>query len=306
MPNLAPPVTTADAADAYAARIRAALPAESGFTPLMTCYLTDRTDPDDLIAGYRRGAFLAAKLYPAHATTNSAAGVTGIDRIRTVLERMQDADMVLCIHGEATDPAIDVFDRERRFVDTVLAPLRQDFPGLRIVLEHVTTTEAVDYVRESEPGIAATITPHHLIWNRNALFLGGLRPDAYCLPVLKRESHRQSLVRAAVSGHERFFLGTDSAPHARAGKENACGCAGIFSAPVALEAYADLFDRLGALDRLEAFASLNGAAFYRLPVNAGTVTLARGPMPVPERVADAAGGLVPFLGGQTLGWRLVP
>jgi dihydroorotase len=304
MPNLTPPVTTAEAADAYRERILAALPPGTDFTPLMTCYLTDATEPASLAAGFARGSFAAAKLYPAHATTNSAFGVTEIGRLDPVFERMAAIGMPLLVHGEVTDPAVDIFDREAVFLERVLIPLRRRIPGLKIVLEHVTTREAAAYVAESEPGIAATVTPHHLIIDRNAMFAGGIRPHAYCLPVAKRKLHREALRRAVASGSDRFFLGTDSAPHPVAAKEAACGCAGIFCAPAALEAYATVFDELGALDRLEAFASLNGPRFYGLPVNAGTVTLERAPGEVAELVAQEAGGVRPFLAGETLAWRL--
>ncbi|HLY57711.1 MAG TPA: dihydroorotase [Stellaceae bacterium] len=305
MPNLTPPVTSADAADAYRGRILAALPPGLDFTPLMTCYLTDATDPSALAAGFGRGSFAAAKLYPAHATTNSAAGVTDVARLAPVFERMAAIGMPLLVHGEVTDPEVDIFDREAVFLERVLIPLRRRIPGLRIVLEHITTAEAAAYVAEAEPGIAATVTPHHLMINRNAIFAGGIRPHAYCLPVAKRERHRQALRRAVASGSERFFLGTDTAPHVIAAKEAACGCAGIFCAPVALEAYATVFEELGALDRLEAFASLNGPRFYGMAANDGMLTLERTPLPVPELVAEAAGGVSPFLAGQTLPWRIV-
>ncbi|HWK45895.1 MAG TPA: dihydroorotase [Stellaceae bacterium] len=304
MPNLVPPVTTVAAAQAYRGRILDALPPGTDFTPLMTCYLTDGTAPDEVEAGFRDGVWAAVKLYPAKATTNSAAGVTDMRRVAPVLERMSRIGMPLLIHGEVTDPEIDIFDREAVFVDQVLIPLRRDFPGLRIVLEHITTQEASDYVAEAAPGIAATITPHHLLINRNALFAGGLRPHAYCLPVAKRERHRQALVRAATGGGPRFFLGTDTAPHPIHDKEKDCGCAGVFCAPAALEVYAQVFDRAGALDRLEGFAALNGPAFYGLPVNAGTITLERGPMLVPAQVGETVGGLRPFQAGETLDWRL--
>ena len=305
MPNLPEPITTAEAADAYRRRILAALPPGADFTPLMTCYLTDGTDPDDLVDGFRAGSFAAAKLYPAKATTNSAFGVTDIRRIDAVLHAMEQADMPLLIHGEVTDPEIDVFDREQVFIETVLIPLRQRRPGLRIVLEHITTAEAAQYVAEAAPGIAATVTPHHLMINRNAMFAGGIRPHAYCLPVAKRERHRQALRRAVVSGSDRFFLGTDSAPHTIAAKEADCGCAGIFCAPHALALYATVFEEMGALGRLEDFASVNGPRFYHLPPNTAMVTLARLPTEIPARVAEAAGGLRPFRGGDTIGWRTV-
>jgi dihydroorotase len=304
MPNLAQPVTTAAAAEAYRARILAALPAGVTFTPLMTCYLTDHSDPDDIAQGFAAGAFVAAKLYPAKATTNSAHGVTDIAAITPVLERMAEIGMPLLIHGEVTDPAVDIFDREAVFIETVLIPLRARLPGLKIVLEHITTEEAAAYVAGSAPGIAATVTPHHLLINRNALFAGGIRPHLYCLPVAKRERHRQALRRAVTSGNDRFFLGTDTAPHAIHTKEADCGCAGIFCAPVALETYAEIFNELDALDQLEAFASLNGPRFYGLPVNETLITLERVATEVPARVAEAAGGVKPFRAGETLHWRL--
>lgn len=299
MPNLTPPITSAAAADAYRARILAALPAGSDFTPLMTLYLTDDADPAAVEAGYRAGSWIAAKLYPARATTNSHFGVTDIRKVDRVLERMARIGMPLLVHGEVTDPEVDIFDREAVFIDDVLIPLRARVPELRIVFEHVTTAEAVAYVGESAPGIGATITPHHLVINRNALFAGGLRPHAYCLPVAKRERHRQALRRAATGPSERFFLGTDTAPHPVAAKEADCGCAGIFCAPAALEVYAGVFDEMGALDRLEAFASRNGPRFYGLPVNETTVTLRR----ESTEVAAELGGVRPFLAGETLAWR---
>ncbi|MBC7985675.1 MAG: dihydroorotase [Sphingomonadaceae bacterium] len=300
MPNLAPPVTDVEAAIAYRERIIAALPEDAEFTPLMTCYLTDATDPDRLAEGHARGVFTAAKLYPAHATTNSAEGVTDVANIRAALECMQAIGMPLLVHGEVTDPEIDMFDREAVFIDRILAPLIRDLPDLRIVLEHITTAEAAAFVAQSGPNLAATITPHHLHINRNALFAGGIRPHAYCLPVAKRERHRLAVRAAAVSGSPKFFLGTDSAPHARETKESACGCAGIFNAPFALESYAAAFDEEGALDRLEAFASEHGPRFYGLPLNEGTVTLRREGVAVPNEIA----GLVPFHANETLGWRL--
>ena len=301
MPNLTPPVTSAAAASAYRERIVAALPPGTAFTPLMTCYLTDDTDPDEIAAGHEAGVFTACKLYPAHATTNSAHGVTDIRRMTAVLDRLQRIGMPLLIHGEVTDRAIDIFDREAVFVDRVLTPLTRDHPALKIVLEHITTAEAAGFVAEADHPIAATITPQHLLINRNAIFDGGLRPHAYCLPVAKRETHRLAVRRAAVSGSPRFFLGTDSAPHVIGAKESGCGCAGIFNAPFALEAYARVFDEEGALDRLEGFASEHGARFYGLPLNEGTVTLAREAVVVPDRVGD----VVPFLAGATLGWRML-
>jgi dihydroorotase len=300
MPNLATPVVDAAAAEAYRRRILAALPEEAAFTPLMTCYLTDMTDPADLARGFEEGVFTAAKLYPANATTNSAHGVTDIARIRDALERMAGLGMVLCVHGEVTDPHIDVFDREAVFIDRVLAPLLDDLPELKLVFEHVTTAEAVQFVESCGVNIAATITPQHLHINRNAMLVGGIRPHAYCLPVAKREKHRQALRKAATSGSPKFFLGTDSAPHAREAKESACGCAGIFNAPFALESYVTVFEAEDALDRFAGFASEHGPRFYGLPLNEGTVTLVREPCEVPGEIA----GVVPFHAGETLEWRL--
>jgi dihydroorotase len=275
MPNLKPPVTTAAAAAAYRDRISALLPPGCAFEPLMTCYLTDNIDPADLRAGAAAGVFTAAKLYPAGATTNADAGVTAISKLHRVLECMQEVGLPLLIHGEVTDPSVDLFDREAVFVEEHLAPLRRDFPALRIVLEHVTTREGVQFVAEASGPTAATITPHHLLVNRNAMFERGIRPHMYCLPVAKREVHRQALRAAAVSGNPRFFLGTDSAPHLRTMKEHDCGCAGVFNAPTALACYAQVFDEEGRLDRLEGFASRFGAAFYGLPVHERTVTLVK-------------------------------
>jgi len=298
MPNLAEPVTTTALAAAYRNRIVTA--AGPGFTPLMTAYLTDTSDAADLIAGHRDGVLTAVKLYPANATTNSAAGVTSIARVTPVLEVMAAAGMPLLIHGEVTDPDIDVFDREAVFIDRVLAPLVARLPDLRIVFEHITTAEATAFVRDAGPNVAATITPHHLHHSRNAMLVGGIRPHLYCLPILKRDHHRAALVAAATSGSAKFFLGTDSAPHTVDSKEAACGCAGVFNAPFALESYAAVFDAAGAFDRLAGFASRHGPAFYRLPVNPDTVTLTRAPTSVPDRIGD----LVPFHAGETLGWRV--
>jgi len=317
MPNLMPPVTDIAAARAYRERILAALGPHpnppplagegmgGGFAPLMTCYLTDTTYPDEVARGYEEGVFAAVKLYPARATTNSAFGITDYNRISRVLERMAELGMPLLIHGEVTDPEIDVFDREAVFIERVLDPLRRRFPELRIVLEHITTEEAVDYVSTAGPNLAATITAHHLVINRDALFAGGIRPHLYCLPIAKREKHRRALRRAATSGDRRFFLGSDSAPHAIPTKETACGCAGIFTAPCALEIYAEVFEEEGAFDRLEAFASLNGPAFYRLPPNNTRVTLHREPLQIPERVGEGENAVVPFRAGETLHWHLV-
>ena len=298
MPNLVPAITSVDAARAYRQRILdAATPA---FTPLMTCYLTDRTEPDDIARGFEEGVWVAAKLYPAGATTNSASGVTEIRNIYPALTRMELLGMVLCVHGEVVDPDVDVFDREAVFIERVLIRLARDFPRLKIVLEHITTEDAVEFVAQSGENIAATVTPQHLIINRNALFAGGLRPHAYCLPVAKRERHRVAVRKAATSGSPKFFLGTDSAPHTRGAKESACGCAGIFNAPFALESYAGVFEQEGALDRLEGFASVHGANFYGMPLNETSVTLERGDNPVPDEIE----GLVPFHAGETLRWRL--
>lgn len=298
MPNLTPPITTVALASAYRDRIVEA--AGPGFTPLMTCYLTDHSDPDEIARGFEEGVWIAAKLYPANATTNSAFGVTDLKNIYPALERMQRIGMVLCIHGEVTGADVDMFDRERVFVERVLPRLLADFPELRVVLEHITTHEAAEFVLTSGPNIGATVTPQHLIINRNAMFAGGLRPHAYCLPVAKREHHRVAIRKYATSPSPKFFLGTDSAPHERHAKESSCGCAGIFNAPFALETYATVFEEEGALDRFEAFASLNGPAFYRLPPNEGTITLERAEVKVPDEVE----GLVPFRAGETLGWRL--
>jgi dihydroorotase len=303
MPNLAPPVTTAEAAAVYRDRIMAALPEGSDFEPLMTAYLTDTIDSDELVRGHEEGIFTAAKLYPANATTNADQGVTDVAKIYPVFERMQAIGMVLCIHGEVTDDT-DIFDREAVFIERTLEPLARDFPELKIVLEHITTAEAVQFVEDAGPNIAATITPHHMHINRNAIFERGLRPHAYCLPVAKREHHRRAVRKAAVSGSPKFFLGTDTAPHAREAKESACGCAGIFNAPFALESYATAFEEDGALDRFEAFASEYGPRFYGLPLNEGTVTLRREPAEVPDLLPAAGTQLVPFHAGQTLGWRL--
>jgi dihydroorotase len=300
MPNLSPPITTAEAAKVYRDRIVAAT--GPGFTPLMTCYLTDQTDADEIAGGFATKAWVAAKLYPANATTNSALGVTDVHTIHPVLERMQDIGMTLCIHGEVTEPDVDIFDREAVFIDTVLDPLMRDFPELRIVLEHITTAQAADFVETAGPNLAATVTPHHLIINRNAMFDRGFRPHAYCLPVAKREKHRQAIRRAATSGSPKFFLGTDSAPHVRQAKESGCGCAGIFNAPAALEAYASVFEEEGALDRLEAFASENGPRFYGLGLNEGTVTLHRTPLEIADCLGRGEIELVPFLAGSSVGW----
>ncbi|MCW3798057.1 dihydroorotase [Sphingomonas sp. BN140010] len=302
MPNLVPPVTTVAAASAYRERIRAA--AGPGFEPLMTCYLTDEASPGELERGHAEGVWVAAKLYPAGATTNSASGVTDIRNIAPALERMQRIGMPLLVHGEVTDPAIDIFDREAVFIDRVLTGVLRDFPALKVVFEHITTADAAQFVAGGPKRLAATITPQHLHLSRNAIFAGGLRPHAYCLPVLKRERHRLAVRAAAVSGSPKFFLGTDSAPHLRAAKESGCGCAGIFNAPHALESYLSVFEEEGALERFEAFVSSNGALFYGLPLNEGTIRLERAAVTVPEQLPAAGSTLVPFHAGETLGWRL--
>jgi dihydroorotase len=301
MPNLDPPVTSAAAASAYRERIRAAS-GETDFTPLMTCYLTDDADPGEIARGFLTGAWVAAKLYPANATTNSARGVGHVRNIHKVLEEMERIGMPLLIHGEATEPEIDVFDREKAFIDRTFAGLVRDFPALKMVFEHITTADAADFVLACGPNVAATVTPQHLIINRNALFAGGLRPHAYCLPVAKREEHRLAVRRAATSGSPKFFLGTDSAPHAAEAKESACGCAGIFNAPYALESYAAVFEEEGALDRFEAFASENGPLFYGLPLNEVRVVLERRATTVPDALPGRRTRLVPFHAGETLRW----
>ncbi|WP_299132426.1 dihydroorotase [uncultured Amaricoccus sp.] len=305
MPNLVPPVVTARDAAAYRARILAALPEGQDFTPLMTLYLTEATDPSDVAAAAADGLVTAVKLYPAGATTNSASGVRDIEAVMPVLEKMAEIGLPLCVHGEVTDPEIDIFDREAVFIERVLAPLRQRLPELRVVMEHVTTRDGVDFVREGGSNLGGTLTVHHLILNRNHLLVGGVRPHFYCLPVLKRETHRQALVAAATSGIGRFFLGTDSAPHARATKEAACGCAGVFTAPNALPWLAHVFEAAGALDRLEAFASLNGPAFYRLAPNAERIRLERAGAATPAEVATGAGPVVVFDPGFAPGWHVM-
>jgi dihydroorotase len=304
MPNLKPPVTSTALAGAYRDRIVAALPAGARFTPLMTLYLTDNTPPEEIRRAQASGFVLGCKLYPAGATTNSDAGVTDIRRIDAVLEAMAEAGLPLQVHGEVTRPDVDVFDRESRFIDEVLAPLHARLPRLRVVFEHVTTKAAVQFVRGCPEGVAATITPQHLLMNRNALFQGGIRPHHYCLPVLKREGDRQALLDAVAAGDGRFFLGTDSAPHARATKENDCGCAGIYSAHAALELYAEAFEQIGALQRLDAFAGEFGPRFYRLPLNEGTVVLRRQDWQVPDSYPFGDDALVPLRAGQLLHWRL--
>ena len=305
MPNLAPPVTTAAMAAAYREGILGAVPRNIDFTPLMTCYLTDDTDADDLAAGFADGVFTAAKLYPAGATTNSASGVTDMAKIRGVLERMAEIGMPLCVHGEVTSADVDIFDRETVFIERVLQPLVKRLNTLKVIFEHVTTSDAVQFVESAGGTIAATITPQHLHINRNAMLAGGIRPHMYCLPVAKREEHRLALRKAATSGDPKFFLGTDSAPHHRHAKESDCGCAGIFNAPCALESYCEVFEEEGALDRLESFASEHGARFYGLPLSEGTVTLEKTASKVPDEVDGGEAAIVPFHAGETLSWRFV-
>lgn len=304
MPNLSPPVTDTARADAYRARILDAVPDDVDFTPLMTAYLTDNTDAADMAAGFADGVLTAAKLYPAGATTNSDHGVTDIANIFGVLEKMAEIGMPLCVHGEVTHAEIDIFDREAVFIDRVLEPLVARLPELKLVFEHITTKQAAQFVDAAGATVAATITPQHLHINRNDILVGGIRPHMYCLPVAKREEHRLALRRAATSGSPKYFLGTDSAPHHRHAKESGCGCAGIFNAPHALESYVTVFDEEGALDRFEAFASLNGPRFYGLPVNDGTVTLEKVPVEVPDTVDGGDAQIVPFHAGERLNWRL--
>jgi len=309
MPNLRPPITTAEQALEYRERILDAVAdaglANDAFTPLMTLYLTDNTSGDEIRMAHGTGVIHAVKLYPAGATTNSDAGVTDLlGRCTDALEALQEVGMPLLVHGEVTDPAVDLFDREAVFIERVMIPLRAQFPELKVVFEHLTTKEGVDYVNEAEGPVAATITAHHLLYNRNAIFQGGLRPHWYCLPVLKRESHRLALLEAATSGSPRFFLGTDSAPHARGLKEHACGCAGCYTALHAMELYATAFDQAGRLDKLEAFASVNGPAFYGMPVNTGTLTLKREGYRIPDALPMGSDSLVPLAAGETLAWSV--
>ena len=304
MPNLAPPVTNVALAGAYRDRILAALPAGMVFEPLMTLYLTERTSPQDIAEARASGFVHAVKWYPAGATTNSDAGVSNIERCAATLQAMQDHDLPLLVHGEVTGADVDVFDREAVFIETLLKPLLQRFPKLRVVLEHITTRQAAEFIAAAPANVAATITPHHLLMNRNALFTGGLRPHHYCLPVLKREEHRLALVAAATGGSPKFFLGTDSAPHTRGAKESACGCAGMYSAHAALELYAEVFEAQGALDKLEAFASFHGPDFYRLPRNTDRITLVREAWTLPAELGEGATALVPLRAGTELAWRL--
>ncbi|WP_369025579.1 dihydroorotase [Qipengyuania sp. RANM35] len=304
MPNLVPPVTTNALAAAYRERILDAVPEGVDFTPLMTAYLTDQSDAEDLAAGFADGVLTAVKLYPAGATTNSAQGVTDIANVMGVLERMAEIGMPLCVHGEVTHADIDIFDREAVFIDRVMQPLVARLPELKVIFEHITTRQAAEFVDASGPNIAATITPQHLHINRNAMLVGGIRPHMYCLPVAKREEHRLALRKTATSGSAKYFLGTDSAPHHKHTKETDCGCAGIFNAPYALESYVTVFDEEGALDRFEAFASLNGPRFYGLPVNESMITLEKAPVEVPATVSGGEAEIVPFHAGETLSWRL--
>lgn len=306
MPNLRPPVVTTAQAAAYRQRIRALLPEGSRFEPLMTAYLTDRTDPEDLARGHAEGVLTAVKLYPAGATTNSDSGVTDLAALRPVLETLERTGMPLLVHGEVTDAHVDIFDREARFLEEILEPLLAEHQGLRCVVEHMTTAEAVDFVRAHGERVGGTVTPQHLLANRNDLLVGGVKPHYYCLPVLKRATHQRALVEAVTSGDASFFLGTDSAPHPVSEKESACGCAGCYTAPVALQLYAEVFEDAGSLEHLEAFASRNGPAFYGLPANADTVTLVRRPSAVPEALAveGPAAEVRPFLAGRALRWTL--
>ena len=306
MPNLRPPVTSTAQALEYRARIAAAVPAGVQFEPLMSLYLTDNTAPDEIDRAKASGAVVAVKLYPAGATTNSDAGVTAVDKVYPVLERMQQLGMVLCVHGEVTHGDVDVFDREQVFIDRVLGPLVARFPALRVVFEHITTADAAQFVAEAGANVAATVTAHHLLLNRNAIFAGGIRPHHYCLPVLKRETHRRALVEAVISGSTKYFLGTDSAPHARSTKEAACGCAGCYTAHAGIELYAEAFEQAGALDRLEAFASLNGPAFYELPVSQDRITLVKDEWTVPSAYGYLGDDpLVPLRAGESVAWRLL-
>ncbi|HYD33061.1 MAG TPA: dihydroorotase [Methylophilaceae bacterium] len=306
MPNLWPPVTNTELAQAYRSRILKALPEGMRFEPLMTLYLTDNTDPGEITKAKDSGIVHGIKLYPAGATTNSDSGVTSLEKCNKVFEAMERVGMPLLVHGEVTDPAIDVFDREKVFIERNMEPLLRRFPGLRVVFEHITTRDAADFVLATEENVAATITAHHLLMNRNAIFAGGIRPHHYCLPVLKREEHRQALIKAAVSGNPKFFLGTDSAPHAKSAKESACGCAGIYTAHAAIELYAEVFEQADALDMLEGFASFHGPDFYGLPRNKDRITLEPEAWVVADELPLGDDGLVPFRAGQTIGWRIKP
>ncbi|HEN3608424.1 TPA: dihydroorotase [Yersinia enterocolitica] len=304
MPNLTPPITTVASAIAYRERILAAIPAGHKFTPLMTCYLTNTLDVNELTLGFEQGVFTAAKLYPANATTNSTHGVSDIPAIYPLFEQMQKIGMPLLIHGEVTDAAVDIFDREARFIDQILEPIRRQFPELKIVFEHITTKDAADYVLAGNRFLGATITPQHLMFNRNHMLVGGIRPHLFCLPILKRSTHQEALRQAVASGSERFFLGTDSAPHTKHRKESSCGCAGVFNAPSALPAYASVFEEMNALQHLEAFCSLNGPRFYGLPVNEDFVELVRVPFQQPEEISLGNESIIPFLASQTINWSV--
>ncbi|BEN77717.1 dihydroorotase [Serratia marcescens] len=304
MPNLVPPVTTVAAARAYRDRILAAVPQGHNFTPLMTCYLTNSLAASELVNGFEQGVFTAAKLYPANATTNSSHGVSDVTGIYPLFEQMQKIGMPLLIHGEVTDPAVDIFDREARFIEQVMEPIRQQFPELKIVFEHITTKEAAQYVQAGNRFLGATITPQHLMFNRNHMLVGGIRPHLFCLPILKRNVHQEALRQAVASGSERFFLGTDSAPHLKHRKESSCGCAGCFNAPNAIPAYAAVFEQLGALEHFEAFCSLNGPRFYGLPLNEDFIELQRVPTTQPEEITLGNESVIPFLAGETLNWSL--
>lgn len=304
MPNLVPPVTTVAAARAYRDRILAAVPQGHNFTPLMTCYLTNSLAASELINGFEQGVFTAAKLYPANATTNSSHGVSDVTGIYPLFEQMQKIGMPLLIHGEVTDPAVDIFDREARFIEQVMEPIRRRFPELKIVFEHITTKEAAQYVQAGNRFLGATITPQHLMFNRNHMLVGGIRPHLFCLPILKRNVHQEALRQAVASGSDRFFLGTDSAPHLKHRKESSCGCAGCFNAPNAIPAYAAVFEQLGALEHFEAFCSLNGPRFYGLPLNEDLIELQRVPTTQPEEIALGNESVIPFLAGETLNWSL--
>lgn len=304
MPNLRPPVTTTQRAQEYRQRILQAVPAGSSFNPLMTLYLTDNTAPDEIVKAKQSGIVHGVKLYPAGATTNSDSGVTDIRKCAKALEAMQSVDMPLLVHGEVTDAEIDVFDREKVFIERIMQPMLRDFPNLRVVFEHITTQDAAEFVAAASANVAATITPHHLLMNRNSMFTGGIRPHHYCLPVLKRETHRRALVKAATSGSAKFFLGTDSAPHAKSAKESDCGCAGMYNAANALELYAEVFEQAGALDRLEGFASFYGADFYRLPRNQSKITLRKQSWTMPASLPFGADELIPLRAGQAVHWQL--
>lgn len=304
MPNLVPPVTKADQAEAYRRRIMASVPAGQNFDPLMVLYLTDQTTPEDIDAAADSEHVVACKLYPAGATTNSDSGVTRLDALTPTLERMQERKVLLLIHGEVVDPHVDVFDREKQFIDNILLPLRSRLPDLRIVLEHITTSDAVQFVESAGENTAATLTAHHLMCNRNHMLVGGIRPHYYCLPILKRSSHQQALQDVVASGHRRFFLGTDSAPHPVGKKESACGCAGCYTAPYAMPLYAQIFEDLGAIEKLEAFSSLLGPAFYQMPANSGKIRLLRQETQIPDRLELGSDTIVPFLAGESLRWAL--